>query len=820
MSPPLPTLRAELIIREQRSGDRPCAVVKDPVTGEFFRFGEVELFILRRLDGRTPLTDLQRQAELHFDAALPQATIVAFIDELRKNHLLAGAERALEGRTSRRRPRGNLFYFRVPLFDPTRLFDRLIDRCGFFFSRGFLIVSAAVIVTAAATLQASWSTFAEELPRLYQLSSIPLFMAIVLLHVMAHELAHGATCRHFGGDVREIGFMLIYFQPAFYCNVSDAWLFPERSKRLWVGFAGPYFELLLWAIAVFVWRLTAFDTWLNHIALIAMTGSGIKTFFNFNPLIKLDGYYLLSDWLEIPNLRRKSFRYVGDWVRKVSGWSHVLADATSLRERRVYLAYGLLATTYSFGLMGAVAFKTGDYLVESGEPVALAVAAGFMSARVRRRFRRLLGKSGDEDDDDVPSKKSDRHRSVDPARSGDPAMHPAYPYNLLRWPGNENDEAPAQAPVRRRVAKSSPPRSGLKHWPNWKGRTQWLGLAAAVLLGLFLVRIDLRVAGQVTVLPQENADVRARVEGIVEEVYVDEGDRVAAGDRIARLSGDALQTDLRVTQAEIREARAALRGLQVGATQAEIAIAREAVAAATDKAHFAGTNLSRMKALFQVKALTHAEFDDAQSVAAAAEHELTDARRKLELLLGGPRPELIAAEQARVERLEATRLHLEDQLSRLDITSPVVGVVATPSRQLHAMVRQLVPRGGLIAKVYDFETMTAQVMIPEKEIAAVRVDQRVELRVRAQPNVTFHGKVTAIAIAADGTAPMAGATSTPTSTDRSQTFIVTTQLDNSSLLLKPGMTGQAKIFCGPRRIVEVITRRLARTLKVEVWSWW
>src|SRR5258705_7125345 len=112
----LPTLRADLIIREQRSGDRACAVVKDPVTGEFFRFGEVEHFILQRLDGRTPLTDTRRHAELHFDAALPEETIAAFVDELRNNHLLAGGERAHE-RPSRRRPRGSLLYLRVPLFD-------------------------------------------------------------------------------------------------------------------------------------------------------------------------------------------------------------------------------------------------------------------------------------------------------------------------------------------------------------------------------------------------------------------------------------------------------------------------------------------------------------------------------------------------------------------------------------------------------------------------------------------------------------------------------------------------------------------------------
>src|SRR5207249_7967948 len=109
----------------------------------------------------------------------------------------------------------------------------------------------------------------------------------------------------------EIGFMLIYLQPALYCNVSDAWLFPKTSTRLWVGVSGPYFELVIWALATLLWRVTDGETWINYLALIVMATSGIKTCFNLNPLIKLDGYYLLSDYLGIPNLRardRKSTR--------------------------------------------------------------------------------------------------------------------------------------------------------------------------------------------------------------------------------------------------------------------------------------------------------------------------------------------------------------------------------------------------------------------------------------------------------------------------------------------------------------------------------
>src|SRR5262249_27563572 len=141
---------------------------------------------------------------------------------------------------------GSLLYLRFKAFDPSWLFDRLIGHVRFFFTPGFLIVSAFIIAVAVAVAAANWTQYRQELPPLYHMSVVGIFMLLSFLVVTAHEFGHGLTCKYFGGNVREIGFMLVYFQPALYCNVSDAWLFPEKSQRLWVGFAGPYFELFLW----------------------------------------------------------------------------------------------------------------------------------------------------------------------------------------------------------------------------------------------------------------------------------------------------------------------------------------------------------------------------------------------------------------------------------------------------------------------------------------------------------------------------------------------------------------------------------------------
>ena len=166
------------------------------------------------------------------------------------------------------------------------------------------------------------------------------------------------------------------------------------------------------------------------------------------------------------------------------------------------------------------------------------------------------------------------------------------------------------------------------------------------------------------------------------------------------------------------------------------------------------------------------------------------------------------------------------------VVSSASGIVATPSRQLLEMKHQLVKKGDLIAKVYELKTITAEMVISERDIADVKVGQQVVLKARAYPEMTFYGKVTSIATAAQvsssssssaGALAQAQGTAPPTITRSAvapKTIAITTEIDNSSLFLKPEMTGQAKISCGERRLLDLLTRRIARTVKVEFWSWW
>jgi len=273
-------LRSDLVVSQQETTEEISYVIKDPASRRFFRFREVEHFIAQQLDGSTPFDVIRRRAEEKFGAPLAQETLEQFIEKLRRLGLLEAEEAEFGQQTSRRgRIRGNVLYLRLKAFDPDRLLDRLVQKVRFFFTPFFVAFSAVLILFGFGITIVNWAEIGRDLLGLYRLDTLLLAWLTILCVTTAHEFAHGLTCKHYGGEVHEMGFMLLFFMPALYCNVSDAWLFPEKAKRIWVTFAGAYFEIFLWALATVTWRVTEPGTWVSSLALVVMATSGIKTLF-------------------------------------------------------------------------------------------------------------------------------------------------------------------------------------------------------------------------------------------------------------------------------------------------------------------------------------------------------------------------------------------------------------------------------------------------------------------------------------------------------------------------------------------------------------
>lgn len=735
-------LRSDLVVSRHETTGEVTYVLKDPRTGRFFKFRQPEYAIARRLDGATRLEAVAAAVSAELGVEADAAALQPFVEQLQRQGLLEspdGTQPAADSRVFR----GNLLWLRLKAFDPDRLFDRLVGWVRFCFTPHFVVAAAALIVWAFITTVVRHDEIRADLWELWSFESLVIAWITVLTVTTLHEFAHGLTCKHFGGHVHEIGFLLIYFQPAFYCNISDAWLFPQKSRRLWVTFAGAFFELVLWALATLVWRVAERGTWLSGAALVVMATSGIKQFFNLNPLIKLDGYYLLSDWLEIPNLRQRAFAYVFAWLKRLC-WGRTAVPelpTATLRERRVFAAYGAAAVAFSYWLLGTILLALGGYLTAQFQGGGFVLAMAFVAA-------------------------------VTGSVTGKP---------LVRWP------------------------EGLRWRPG--RRAQLTILAVATLILLAVLRLPLRVSGEFEVVPAENADVRAQVGGLVEEVYVREGERVAAGQPIARLSERDALARLHMVEAEIGEKRARLRMLRVGPRREEVEVARLTLAKADDRLRFGRAELERVRALAAALAASQTELEQAEERVAVLAKERDEAQAKLQALAAGSRPEEIAALEQDIRRSEADRVRLDGDLARVIVVAPHAGVVVTP--KLQERVGAFAEPGDLIAEVYALETVRAEIAVPEREFGDVRIGQRGALRLRAYPGRTFTGRVTAIASAADTARAVAG-----------RTVRITIEIPNESGLLKPHLTGYARIECGTRTALDLLTRRVRRFVRVEFWSWW
>ena len=744
-----PRFRSDLVISRQESPSGNIYIIKDPLIGRFVRFREAEYFIAQQLDGETALDEIRARGEQHFGAPLSPATLEQFTRKLQTLGFLETDEASTIARKAvkRRRVAGNIFYLRYSAFDPDRFFDRVVPKISFAFSKAFAFFSVATILLAANVTISSWTELHHSWSRLYQPGALFFAWVTFVGIIVGHEFAHGLTCKRFGGRVHEVGFLLVYLQPAMYCNVSDAWLFPEKKKRLLVTLAGAWFEVFCWALAVLVWRITDPATMPNFLALVISTTLGIKSLFNLNPLIKLDGYYLLSDLLEVPNLRRNAYGYIGSRLRQL--WSRrVPVPEATVREGRIYWWYGILATLYSTWLMGFLLIGFGTYLTRRYQSWGFILFAGIVIILYRQNLR-----------------------------------------SIGQFASSLFTISHGMMALMKRLVRMT-------------------AIVAVVTAGLYFIKAELKVSGEFRILPVHNADVRAEVDGIVEEIFHEEGDLLQPGDVIARLSDRDYRAELEKVKADMAEKEAQLRMLKAGARPEELELARTTVVKNEERLKYSQAYLSMEKTLFEDKLSSKKDYEVAEELVSLRSKELEESKGNLKLLLAGNRPETIEATEAEVARLAAQQRYLEEQLQRLRIVSPIAGVVIT--HRLKEKLGASLKKGDLVTEVHDLKSVTAEISIPEKEISVVKPGQDVVLKARAHLRESFRGKVTAIAPVA--TKPAEGVLQ--------HDFLVTTVLDNADSSLKPEMTGNAKVYCGERRLYEIVFRRFIRFIRVEFWSWW
>jgi putative peptide zinc metalloprotease protein len=367
-----PRLRTDLkIVRREHRGQVQF-VVKLPQEGKYYQFGEAETGLMRLMDGEHSPAEIASRAHDALGVAVTEGQVGDFAARLKRlgiverttaeqHMMLMERVRSQRRIRVRQRAKGSILRLRFSIGDPDHLFDAVVARTPWLWSRTFVVVSLALFVAYGMVLIARWDEFWTGTANLYLLTGVSvadlaLVWVLVILIGGIHEVGHGLTTKWFGGEVHEIGAMMLYFSPALFCNTNDAWTFERRSHRLWVTFAGPWIEMVVAAIGALVWVSTEPGSLAYNLAFLTVLVGGISAVItNFNPLLPLDGYYALSDWLEIPNLRKRSFQYWGWMGRRYLLGVNVPSPRVTPRERRVFLLYGGLALGYS-ALIAVVSF--------------------------------------------------------------------------------------------------------------------------------------------------------------------------------------------------------------------------------------------------------------------------------------------------------------------------------------------------------------------------------------------------------------------------------------------------------------------------------
>ena len=376
---------------------------------KYHRLRSDEYFVLQQLDGRISLDQLRERYEREF---APQRVSTSEMNQLLMRLHQCGltvSKSAMQGdrlheRNQQERQRrwlqqlSGILFVRFPGVDPEPILRRLYPLARPLLSPAGLFFSVLLCLAASGLLVVQWDRFRAEMPgmdRWLQFDAILILAAVIGVTKVCHELGHAIVCKHFGGECHQIGPMLLVFTPALYCDTSDSWMLPSRWQRAAVGLAGMGTEVFIAASATLVWFATAPGI-VHYVAMNVMVVCSVSTvLFNVNPLLRYDGYYVLSDLCDMPNLSEQSRRLLSSTVNRVLfGIDERPHEEHAPATQMWMLLYALMAFCYRWGLTLVILWFVAHALrpmgLQSiGVMLCVAAAAGMVVSMLRPLIRFL-----------------------------------------------------------------------------------------------------------------------------------------------------------------------------------------------------------------------------------------------------------------------------------------------------------------------------------------------------------------------------------------------------------------------------------------------
>jgi putative peptide zinc metalloprotease protein len=401
-----PRLDPEVVVREDiLDGMRSISILQRS-SSSFARLSPEQWELAQLFDGGRSYAEIAEVALARTGAAYTEDELREFAEGIEQcgfwykspqEKNLAMSEKLATHRCRRSHGGGvSLAHISFSAWDPDRYLTALDRRIGkYVYSGWFTALAVLLFVFEASVFAVKWSTFGPDVHRYYQFteksgSDLLEFWLLFFFLGFLHETAHGLTCKHFGGQVHSMGFLLLYLTPAFFCDITEVWVAATRGQRLAAIIAGIWTELVVCGFATVVWTNTLPGQWQHDLAYKVMLLTGVAVVvLNVNPLLKLDGYYFLTEWLRIPDLKERSTGFVSASVQRYIFRMPVEIPMVSVKRVPLMVFYAVASGAYSYFVLFSVLRLAYNIFFHFFAELALVPVAALAFGMFRARLRTM-----------------------------------------------------------------------------------------------------------------------------------------------------------------------------------------------------------------------------------------------------------------------------------------------------------------------------------------------------------------------------------------------------------------------------------------------
>lgn len=377
------SLRPTIDVRRQVFRGETWYILQDPFNNQFFRLrpGAVD-FVIRLRPDRTVEQVWEECLDRHPDDAPGQEDVIQLLTQLYSANLLyfevPGDSAKLFERYKKRRQQEikskllSIMFVRIPLIDPDSFLRRMLPVIKHIISPAGTIIWFLAVAAAGKLVVDNFDMLADQAQGILAPDNLfLLYMGLVIIKSL-HEFGHAAVCRRYGGEVHIMGVIFLIFTPLPYMDATSSWSFRSRWQRALVGAGGMLTEIFLAALAVFVWAYTGSGT-LHSLAYNMMFIASFSTIvFNANPLLRFDGYYILSDLLDIPNLHTRAKGHLLHLIeRYIFGYKESFSPTESVKEAIWLSVFGVLSSIYRVVVFAGIILFVSDKFFVAGVVMAL-----------------------------------------------------------------------------------------------------------------------------------------------------------------------------------------------------------------------------------------------------------------------------------------------------------------------------------------------------------------------------------------------------------------------------------------------------------------